>query len=651
VQQLGSGQNMQSQLANQGAYGQMQGLGMQQNLANNAQNMQNAQLAAQYGLAGQQAGEQSRQFGSNLGLQGLQQQLAASGQLGALGQQQYNQMMGINAAQQAAGGQQQTAEQNKINQAIQNYATQQQYPMMQLGMMSNMLRGLPMQSTTTQSYQAMPSTAQQLIGAAGTLGSTYQAFNPTPKKEGGVIKGLAHGGSINNYAVGGEVKQQLSMMSDEQLQRIVQTSPSNEIRSMAGQILAEHKMAEQMTKNPEAGQGLMAANTGNTFENMAGGGIIAFAGGGKPDPIDDARPLTDEELAARMEAPVAPGLPATPVQKPAQIGGLDFGSNLRGIEQDRVSRGIGAPRQAEKEMVEKRLAGLDAQEYTQNKLAQAQFFARLGTTPGGVLRGGLKAAEETMPELAKLRADQTKIRDNYTNIQANIAEADRLDKLGMFDKAEAIREKSVKEAGENSRAKDANDRALESARITAAASIKGHQIAADASLRAAAIRTAREKIDERAYNAIIQTVAQELKLPPNDPKVLEEAFLRFSGAKGLAGPKLSDTTSTQINAEITRATDKDPVLEDLKLQKLRAPTTKKEGDTKLSKVEVQAKIDERMKAIADNIKDTYTRKSNAKPASPVGKEPGIGGDKPTPPTNRALVPNANGTFNYVPPGG
>jgi hypothetical protein len=33
VQQLGSGQNMQSQLANQGAYGQMQGLGMQQNLA------------------------------------------------------------------------------------------------------------------------------------------------------------------------------------------------------------------------------------------------------------------------------------------------------------------------------------------------------------------------------------------------------------------------------------------------------------------------------------------------------------------------------------------------------------------------------------------------------------------------------------------
>jgi len=133
------------------------------------------------------------------------------------------------------------------------------------------------------------------------------------------------------------------------------------------------------------------------------------------------------------------------------------------------------------------------------------------------------------------------------------------------EEAEAIREKSVKEAGENSRAKDANERALESARITAAASIKGHQIAADASLRAAGMKAGREKIDERAYNAIIQTVAQELKLPPNDPKVLEEAFLRFSGAKGLAGPKLSDTTSTQINAEITRATDKDPVLEDLKL--------------------------------------------------------------------------------------
>ena len=52
---------------------------------------QDAQLRAQYGIAGTQLGEQSRQFGAGLGMQGLQQQLAAAGQLGQLGQQQYQQ--------------------------------------------------------------------------------------------------------------------------------------------------------------------------------------------------------------------------------------------------------------------------------------------------------------------------------------------------------------------------------------------------------------------------------------------------------------------------------------------------------------------------------------------------------------------------------
>jgi len=40
-----------------------------------------------------------------------------------------------------------------------------------------MLRGLPLQSTTTQSYQAQPSTGQQLLGyGLGALGA-YKAFS------------------------------------------------------------------------------------------------------------------------------------------------------------------------------------------------------------------------------------------------------------------------------------------------------------------------------------------------------------------------------------------------------------------------------------------------------------------------------------------
>ena len=165
VQQLGSGQDMQSQLANQQTYGQMQGLGMQQNLAGNAQAMQNAQLAAQYGLAGQQAGEQSRQFGSNLGLQGLQQQLAAAGQLGQLGQQQYTQQMGINAAQQQVGAQQQAGEQAGMTQQYQDFLKQQEYPYSQLAFYNSMIRGLsPVMPTTTSTYAPAPSGAAQLAG-------------------------------------------------------------------------------------------------------------------------------------------------------------------------------------------------------------------------------------------------------------------------------------------------------------------------------------------------------------------------------------------------------------------------------------------------------------------------------------------------------
>ena len=180
VQQLGSGQNMQSQLANQGAYGQMQGLGMQQNLAGNQQAMQNAQLAAQYGLAGQQAGEQSRQFGSNLGLQGLQQQLAAAGQLGGLGQQQYNQQMGINAAQQQAGAQRQAQTQAGMTQGYQDFLKQQEYPYSQLAFYNSMIRGIsPVMPTTTSTYAPAPSGNAQLAGlglGAYSLGKMTGGF-------------------------------------------------------------------------------------------------------------------------------------------------------------------------------------------------------------------------------------------------------------------------------------------------------------------------------------------------------------------------------------------------------------------------------------------------------------------------------------------
>jgi hypothetical protein len=115
-------------------------------------------------MQAQQANIGQQQFGANLGIQGLQAANQAAGTLGNLGQNQFGQEQAAIGLQNQLGTQQQTLEQNKINQAIQNYATGQQWGMQQLSNMNAMLRGLPLQTTSTQTYQAAPSTASQLAG-------------------------------------------------------------------------------------------------------------------------------------------------------------------------------------------------------------------------------------------------------------------------------------------------------------------------------------------------------------------------------------------------------------------------------------------------------------------------------------------------------
>lgn len=153
----------------------------------NAQQQANlqAQLANQgAGLQAQQMGEQSRQYGAGLGLQGLQTGLQAAGQLGQLGQTQYGQQLGNINLQNQLGAQQQAQQQGILNQQIQNYAMAQQYPQQQLAFMSNMLRGLPLQSTTTNMYQAAPSNVSQLAG----LGMAGYGLAKMAGKKGGQPK-------------------------------------------------------------------------------------------------------------------------------------------------------------------------------------------------------------------------------------------------------------------------------------------------------------------------------------------------------------------------------------------------------------------------------------------------------------------------------
>lgn len=151
-----------------------------------AQQQFNADQAAR--MQAQQANIGQQQFGASLGMQGLQTGLQAAGQLGQLGQNVYGQQMGINQLQNQLGAQQQALEQSKINQQIQDYATAQQYPMMQLANMSALTRGMPMQNTSTSVYQAAPSIGSQLAGLGTAAYGLSQLGSPAAKAKGGQIK-------------------------------------------------------------------------------------------------------------------------------------------------------------------------------------------------------------------------------------------------------------------------------------------------------------------------------------------------------------------------------------------------------------------------------------------------------------------------------
>jgi hypothetical protein len=163
--------------------------------------------------------------------------------------------------------------------------------------MNAMLRGLPMQTQTTQLYQAQPSALQQGIGLAGAAGSLFGG-----KAAGGAIKEYRQGGIVG-YAPGGVIDstradlEQIAEMPDgmRRLEQIRNSSDSDAVRKMAAEIIAQKQIeakVEQQTQ--QARMSGIAAAGGPAFEsiNMAGGGILAFA---------NTTPGTDTEMPIKED--------------------------------------------------------------------------------------------------------------------------------------------------------------------------------------------------------------------------------------------------------------------------------------------------------------------------------------------------------------
>ena len=271
--------------------------------AQRALNSQLQGIQAQGTQAAFDKAQQAQQFGANLGLQGLAGASQSAGLLGQLAGSQQQADLARMGFQQQTGAQQQQLQQNIINQAIQDYATQQQFPMIQLANMSALLRGLPLQSGTTQMYQAAPSMTSQLagLGTAGVgaygLGRATGIF-----KEGGQVKGYKYGGLIPPE----KLRSMADSLTKEQLEAQLRDPSLDEI---------ERQIFEAELREKGRGMGIAGAPVANLDGmGMAGGGIIAFAEGDLVDEEDDSSAYggyideaDDEKL---VDAILAAGVPA-----------------------------------------------------------------------------------------------------------------------------------------------------------------------------------------------------------------------------------------------------------------------------------------------------------------------------------------------------
>jgi len=245
--------------------------------------------------------------------------------LGQLGQNQYGQQMGINAAQQQAGAQQQAFNQQGLSNQYQDFLNRQNYPYQQLGFMSDIIRGNTTGSfSTVQNSQVAPSMFSQIAGGLGGLGSLAGAYMSANKAAGGEIKSYAEGGlaSLTEPETELAAKSKLPPTTTAEAlakfmlpvinrmhQPAAQPGTTTVAEDMAREILSrgqpQQPQEPQQLEEPQEPQGQepqqgmpppegmadggIASLPVQNFnpDNYAGGGIIAFAEGDQVKGADD----------------------------------------------------------------------------------------------------------------------------------------------------------------------------------------------------------------------------------------------------------------------------------------------------------------------------------------------------------------------------
>ena len=171
---------------------------------------------------------------------------------------------------------------------------------------------------------------------------------------------------------------------------------------------------------------------------------------------------------------------------------------IKEIQAEREALGVDKSEAREKyrsEQMAERANMKDEQE-RQRHMRLAEFFASWGSTPGPVLVAGMNALKQSIPGIVSDQKEAKKARREADKIIYDIDEATRLEKLGMIDKATALKEKAASHAEDYNKyllslqgQRESNERAIEAAKIQAKAQTD-----------AAAMRNASDKSTSEAAN-------------------------------------------------------------------------------------------------------------------------------------------------------
>jgi hypothetical protein len=176
---------------------------------------------------------------------------------------------------------------------------------------------------------------------------------------------------------------------------------------------------------------------------------------------------------------------------------------LKEMQAEREALGVGDNKAREElrsqQMAER--ANMKDEQERQRHMRLAEFFASWGSTPGPVLVAGMNALKQSIPGIVSDQKEAKKARREADKIIYDIDEATRLEKLGMIDKATALKQKAASHAEDYNKyllslqgQRESNERAIEAAQIQAKAQTDAAAMrnASDASTSSAANRRADE---------------------------------------------------------------------------------------------------------------------------------------------------------------